>query len=848
MTELYEASLAYVAAGWQVTPLTYDPKGGVKVPVLGDWTRRPMPSAADLYGWFVEGNYPGFGVVCGPNSGNLVVIDIEGSLATDTERVTVVRQAAYTAGVGRHFDTAWDHASAVTPSAGRHLFVQVVDGVPGGNQKLAFKMGDGGSVLLAETRATGGQVGVPPSPGRAWLGDAVPGSAVRMTMAELTNLLDAFRAIDEADRALRPLPPQHAVSTTFSQPTSMSVAGALNDALMAGEMTWDAVLDPGWTCTGYDRGHGHSLWLRPDYGQKSLALYSAKGFETARENAHAQLVVHSSSIPHLPAGEGQRLTPGRVLAHCWFNGDEGAAYSALQEAVSGGDVHPAVARLHALAPRVLERVVDIVAARRAVRAVPSNPEPMPDPDAQPPEPTPGAAPMPRGVLSPLLERVIDTVAASTQTPPELAAFAALAAVSTATAGGFSVDAGWKEPVVLFAIAIADPSERKSAVLQAVATDPLRRAMTLLASVEQPKRAAAKAAIERQAGVVADLKKRMKDGSDVAEELADAESTLDFLERHDVPVPDFLLTDATVEALEERMGEMRGNVAVISAEGTLLKVLVGHYSDGRANVNLLNHAWSHEYVASARVKRGATKIERPHATLGLVVQPTVVDMLSNSELTETGFTARWLLCHPRSRVGTRTARSVPMDKKVLDAWLNGLFNIMKVGWGSDIAMTLSGDAAERFFALCDEIEAVEAATDGALRAWLGKSRGQILRIAAIIALTDRAENREINLEHMEGAIEFIDWQRHEVERLFTTRIEYGATDGPERAVMAWLKRRTSEEFTLRDVHRAFQAKPWVKQGGTTAIGEALDSLCAAFVIEEVVTTGRSRRFRILPEEA
>ena len=842
MTELYEASLAYLEAGWQVTPLTYDPKGGVKVPVHRDWTRRPMPSAADLYTWFVEGTYPGFGVVCGPPSGNLVVIDIEGSMATDAERIALVRQAAFARGVGHHLDAAWAHASAATPSAGRHLFIQVVDGAPGGNEKLAFKMAEGGSVLLAETRATGGQVGVPPSPGRSWLTGAGPGSSIKVTLAELTGLLDAFRSIDEAERALRPLAPQ-ARSTTFAQPTSMSVAGALNDALMAGEMTWDAVLDPGWTCTGYDRGHGHSLWLRPDYGQKSLALYSAKGFETDRENPHAQLVVHSSSIPHLPAGDGQRLTPGRVFAACWFGGDEGAAYSALQGAVSGEDVHPAVMRLHGLAPAVLERVVDIVASRRTSRPSPTL-EPPADPDAQPPEAAPGPTPMPRGVLSPLLERVIDTVSASTQTPPELAAFAALAAVSTATAGGFSVDAGWREPVTLYAIAVADPSERKSSVLQAVATDPLRRAMTLLASMEQPKREAARAAIERQEGVVSDLKKKLRDGSDVADDLADAQSTLDFLERHDVPLPDFLLTDATIEALEERMGEMRGNVAVISAEGTLLKVLVGHYSDGRANVNLLNHAWSHEYVASARVKRGATKIERPHATLGLIVQPTVVDMLANSELTETGFTARWLLCHPRSRVGTRTARSAPMDRKVLDAWLNALFSIMKVGWGANITMTLSGDAAARFFALCDEVEAVEAATDGALRAWLGKSRGQVLRLAAVIALTDRPENREINLEHIEGAIDFIAWQRVEVERLFTTRIEYGATDGPERALAAWLKRRTTPEFTLRDVYRAFQTKPWVRSGGAAAVGEALDSLVAAFVVEEIATTSRSRRFKIL----
>lgn len=379
LNQVYDAALAYLRAGWSPTPLVS------KVPVLDQWPTVRL-SEADAYSYWAEGTYSGIGIVCGAPSGNLLVIDVEGRLAGDSERLAAIYAAAVGLGVGDLLSSAIQDASASTPSGGRHLFLRCTDGPVPGNVKLCYASVDGKNSLLAETRGAGGQVAAWPAEGREWLGNAGPGSCIPVTSVQLGLLLDAFRSIDEASRL--PSPTQRAASATFEQPRSLTVAQALNDALMAGEMTWADVLDPGWTLSGYDRVHGYSLWLRPDYGSKSTALSSAHGFESAKD-PRPVFVVHSASVTHLPTGEGQRLTPGRVLAYCSFEGNEAAAYAALETAVKGGEVHPAVARIPVAA---LQRVVEVVVAKM--------PKPAEQPALSAPAPAATALEQPSGVVHP----------------------------------------------------------------------------------------------------------------------------------------------------------------------------------------------------------------------------------------------------------------------------------------------------------------------------------------------------------------------------------------------------------------------------------------------------------------
>jgi hypothetical protein len=333
---LYDAAIAYLEAGWTPTPLRD------KVPTQKRWTGI-RPSRPDCWAWWVEDRrHNGVGVICGRISGGLVVIDIEAELAADDARMTQVLTTVGAAASSRLLE-AMQSSAATTPSGGRHLYFRVTDTetVPG-NLKLAFRGSGDDAVLLVETRGEGGQAAAPPAEGRVWLGAAGPGRATEITAEQLSLILDAFKSLDES--GIKDAPPPAPAAPYVPDPNRRpSVADAWDEALMTGAIRWDDVADEGWTLVGYD-DEGRSLWTRPDYGSKTKAAASAKGFERWIGGPRPVLVVHSTSVPHLPAGKGYRLTPFKVWTHCFFGGDQAAANAALEALATTGEVDPRITR------------------------------------------------------------------------------------------------------------------------------------------------------------------------------------------------------------------------------------------------------------------------------------------------------------------------------------------------------------------------------------------------------------------------------------------------------------------------------------------------------------------------
>ena len=99
------------------------------------------------------------------------------------------------------------------------------------------------------------------------------------------------------------------------------------------------------------------------------------------------------------------------------------------------------------------------------------PAPAPDaePEYSPPDPLSeeAAAPFPRGVLPPELQRWVEAVAVFNQVPPTMpATFALMAAMTAAIDKNVQIRPGWVEPCVGQLLLIASPSERKSPVFGA----------------------------------------------------------------------------------------------------------------------------------------------------------------------------------------------------------------------------------------------------------------------------------------------------------------------------------------------------------------------------------------------
>ena len=169
--DLLAAARAYVAAGVSVIPIRAD---GSKAPKLAGWREyadRP-PTDAELSEWFGPGSDAGIGVVMGPASGNLVVLDFEC-------REGLSAYAEWLAGLSPELVAALaDCPSVRTPSGGRHVWVRLAAPAPGarlaryaeGKVKIEVR-GEGHQVLAPGCPARCHKTGVPYEfENRGWLG------------------------------------------------------------------------------------------------------------------------------------------------------------------------------------------------------------------------------------------------------------------------------------------------------------------------------------------------------------------------------------------------------------------------------------------------------------------------------------------------------------------------------------------------------------------------------------------------------------------------------------------------------------------------------------------------------
>lgn len=814
---VYDAAVAYLRTGWCPTPL----KG--KVPVRTGWASGVRPSTADCWTWWVEDRHDGVGVVCGAVSGGLIVIDIEGRLVVDTERMAKVLEHLRESGVLHLVADALDRASSTTPSGGRHLFFRVTGGVVPGNAKLAYKKAGTDDVLLVETRGEGGQVAAPPAPGRSWDGSSGPGQAVEVTLDELACILAAFRSIDESERLVAP-PAKPRVESDFVPPANPTVADAFSLAMMAGDLAWTDVLDPGWSREGYDR-QGRSQWLRPEYGGvKPTSSFSAKGFEKYVAGPVPVLVVHSAAVSHLPQGEGQRLTPGRVWAHCWFDGDEAAAYAALEKAITGDELDPRVA---ALPSTVLDLAAAIVAEKH-----PRDDGPLADDREPAPEPPPGHLDL--SCLPPALRAAAHSVSEHTGSPVETCALAGLAALSAAVAGHLTVRYAWDEPMCLFTLAAGDPGERKTAVLKQMGTGPLSHAADVVDDIVA-------AALVRWKVTGEQLAADLDAATDTATQIR-IERLIDEHKARKPVRPRFTVGDGTPEGIVDVMASHRGVAAVFSAEGTLLNVVAGGYNDNRAvAIGYLNSAWSAETISSVRRGTGRVHVEDPYLAACLVVQPAFISRLGASAMEETGFTARWIVTHPRSTVWESEAHTRPLDRDAMKRWRGRIAGILTRCWDPDRperdALIVTEHAASVFRNYYSEILQAGKRSVGFAKQWRAKAHGQTLRVAGLFALAKDPNATAIDAATMADAVTFMRWATAETMRVVAPEVEAPGASVPIqrtlRAIRAhWDGLRTvdgQERVSRREVYRWVRQQAWVASAEN--VQDALVELVEKGYLEE-----------------
>lgn len=339
---------------------------------------------------------------------------------------------------------------------------------------------------------------------------------------------------------------------------------------------------------------------------------------------------------------------------------------------------------------------------------------------------------PVDALPKIIKDYVVAVAETTQTPVDMAATASLAIMSLCMQGRYRIDgkADWNEPVNLYTLIIAEPSERKSAIISFM-TRPVNEYELNYNNTNEGRFEASrmrKSALESKKKTIetqyAKGKASETDLTEIAEKVAN------FKEEKPKKL---YVDDITTEKLTSILSDSGGKTAIISTEGGIFDVLAGMYNKS-VNIDVFLKGYSGDTIRVDRIGRPSELIQKPALTILLSVQPSVLSQLiSNSTFEGKGLTTRFLYALPESLIGKRKFHTSPIppevsrlyDMKIKDV-LNEEENLI-----DNQIVRLSSEASTLFEAFHDENEKIMG-ENTELKTWRGKLVGNVLRISALLA--------------------------------------------------------------------------------------------------------------------
>ena len=358
-----------------------------------------------------------------------------------------------------------------------------------------------------------------------------------------------------------------------------------------------------------------------------------------------------------------------------------------------------------------------------------------------------------------IRQYVLSVSESIQAPVDMVAISVLSMFATAAQGKYEVEVkpGWIEPVNLYCLVVADPSERKSPVLKEV-QEPIfewqkqendRRKPEIIESAAKIKLLKQQLDSLQKAAANPTGKKKVSvdEVVDKAKELADAEEVQ---ELH------LIFDDTTPEALAKAMQSNCERAAIISAEGGLFGTLAGRYSD-MPNVDLFLKAYSGEFFTSTRITREGENMNHPLLTIGILGQPQIItEIMQNTSLKGRGLFARFLYSLPVSRTGGRAFETASVDSSAREIYRKKLSELLDTAdLGSPRMLHLSEAGRAQTKTWFDEVERRLISDLAPIKEWAGKLVGNTMRIAALYHLMTwgmDSFNHEIAPETVAAAIQ------------------------------------------------------------------------------------------------
>ncbi|MFJ8440095.1 YfjI family protein [Kitasatospora griseola] len=418
---------------------------------------------------------------------------------------------------------------------------------------------------------------------------------------------------------------------------------------------------------------------------------------------------------------------------------------------------------------------------------------------------------PTDTLPGWLGGMVAAVAEETQTPADLAGCLALAAVATAAAGKVRIHirGRWHEPTNIYTAVAMDPGSRKSAVFDHMIR-PLLTVESTLAEISQVRIVEAELALKLAKAAAEKAGQRAANADAEQRPALTQEAIVLGREAAAVTVPaetQLVADDATQESLGTLLAEQGGRIAVMSPEGGIFDIIAGLYS-GSTNMSIFLKGHAGDMVRVNRQGRPSQHVDRPAVTMGLAIQPEVLDAIAKVKGAEgRGLLARYLYAVPESLVGSRNTEPDLIPDNVVDTYsaklaalATALFDRAET---ATLTLTPEADAVMRAY---QKVTEARLAKNGPLRPilkWASKRDGAVARLAALLHLATHPTDgwdRPVEAATLAAATRLGDYFTTHALHVFDAM---GADPGRDtaRALLDHLRANPMPTFTKRDLFRA-----------------------------------------------
>lgn len=400
---------------------------------------------------------------------------------------------------------------------------------------------------------------------------------------------------------------------------------------------------------------------------------------------------------------------------------------------------------------------------------------------------------------------VGALAESTQTPPEMAGILSLGVLATAFQSKYTVQitSDWAEPLCAYAVAVAPPGERKSAVISAL-TKPLHEFEAEQRELEMEEIAqneaerdllekSLQAAKNKAANGKGDFNAKKQEVLELSAQLAR------FKELHPYRL---LADDSTTEKLVDIMDKQGGGITVCSSEGGIFDMIAGRY-DRTANLDVYLKGHSGDSLTVDRIGRKPNHIPNPRVSMILTVQPSVLyGLMDNATFKGRGLCGRFLYSMCKSKVGHREITPPPVPEHIGRGYQDFIRQILSDRGSGTVY--LDKDADEVRIEYQRYVEGKLGGEWEHMRDWGGKATGAMVRIAALLHLSSFPASEPISLETMVNATSIAEFLGAHAMAAYRV---IGADEAQENAKYLWRRIEATGQsaITRRDLFRLVRGK-------------------------------------------